>query len=54
MLWVVRASLVNKISRHWPVGKIYHFNLSEDLPAQDVEAITIRMIEEWKLAKKTE
>ena len=52
MLWVVRESLVNKISRHWPVGKIYHFKLSNDLPAQDVENIAIRMIEEWKAAKK--
>ncbi|MCK5847212.1 MAG: DUF2478 domain-containing protein, partial [Bacteroidales bacterium] len=48
MLWVVRESLVNKISRHWPVGKIYHFKLSNDLPAQDVENIAIRMIEEWR------
>ncbi len=49
MLWVVRDSLVNKLSRKWPVGKIYHFKLSEDLPASDVEKIAIRMIEEWKI-----
>ena len=48
MLWVVRDSLVNKISRKWPVGKIYHFKLSEDLPAADVEKIALRMIEEWR------
>ena len=48
MLWVVRDSLVNKISRKWPVGKIYHFKLSEDLPAADVENIALRMIDEWK------
>ena len=52
MLWVVRESLVNKISRHWPVGKIYHFKLSEDLPAQDVENIALKMIEEWRLNNK--
>ncbi|RLD46152.1 MAG: hypothetical protein DRI86_03925 [Bacteroidetes bacterium] len=48
MLWVVRDSLVNKISRKWPVGKIYHFKLSEDLPAADVENIAMKMIEEWR------
>jgi len=48
MLWVVRDSLVNKISRKWPVGKIYHFKLSEDLPAADVENIALKMIEEWR------
>ncbi len=51
MLWVVRDSLVNKISRHWPVGKIYHFKLSNDLPAQDVENIALKMIKEWKALK---
>jgi nucleoside-triphosphatase THEP1 len=49
MLWVVRDSLVNKISRKWPVGKIYHFKLSEDLPAADVEKIALKMIEEWRI-----
>ncbi len=48
MIWVVRDSLVNKLSRKWPVGKIYHFKLSEDLPAADVETIALKMIEEWK------
>jgi len=48
MLWVVRDSLVNKISRKWSIGKIYHFKLSEDLTAADVERIALRMIDEWK------
>jgi len=52
MLWVVRDSLVNKISRKWPVGKIYHFKLSEDLPAADVENIALKMIEEWKTIER--
>ncbi len=53
MLWVVRDSLVNKISRRWPVGKIYHFKLSNDLPAQDVENIALKMINEWKHSQKS-
>ncbi len=51
MLWVVRESLVKKISRKWPVGNIYFFRLSDDLPALDVENMVIHIIEDWKKNK---
>jgi len=52
MLWVVRDSLVKKISRRWPVGKIYHFKLSDDLPAADVENIALHLISEFEKTNK--
>lgn len=47
MLWVVRESLVKKISRKWPVGNIYFFRLSDDLPALDVENMVLYIIDQW-------
>jgi nucleoside-triphosphatase THEP1 len=52
MLWVVRESLIKKISRKWPVGNIYFFRLSDDLPALDVENMVIHIIEEWEKGKE--
>ena len=48
MLWVVRESLVKKISRKWPVGNIYFFRLSDDLPALDVENMVLHIMEQWE------
>ncbi len=51
MIWVIRESLVKKISRKWPVGNIYFFRLSDDLPAMDVENMVLHIIEEWDTKK---
>ncbi len=48
MLWVVRESLVKKISRKWPIGNLYYFKLSDDLPAKDVENMVIHILKNWK------
>lgn len=47
MMWVVRDSLVKKISRKWPVGNIYFFRLSDDLPASDVENMVLHIIDKF-------